>query len=190
MPLELHATYLTDVCVYNLNRHHDDRGYFEELFRASVQIGGGTELGFVQANHSRSVQNVIRGLHFQPGMAKLLSVIRGSVQVVELDVRPNSTTFGQWCSIELTDATAQVLWIPDGFANGMCILSDQADVLYHCTSEYDPTAEHGIFPLDDELAIPWRAAKPILSMRDRTAPSWSAVHAALKAADRTSSRSV
>lgn len=180
MSVSIESTLLNDVLVLQLQRFHDSRGYFEELGRANAFA----ELGipqFVQANHSRSRKGVLRGLHAQPDMGKLLFVIHGTVQFVELDIRPTSATFGQQVSITVSDSEPHCIWAPPGFANGFCILSESADVVYQCTGTYNATQEIGIHPLDADLSIPWEIEEPILSARDRESPSWQQVSLMLKA---------
>ena len=115
--------------------HGDQRGFFLETYRRNVL----TELGildeFVQDNHSRSRRGVVRGMHFQPGMAKLVRCARGSIYDVLVDLRRGSPTFGHWEGFELTDANHHHLYCPDGFAHGFCVLSEVADVVYK-TSAY------------------------------------------------------
>ena len=153
-------------------RFADDRGYFEETFRADEFAAHGITDAFVQDNHSRSTKGVIRGLHFQhtPPMGKLLRVVRGEIQLVELDIRTDSPTYGQFVEIEVSDANGRVVWIPHGFANGFCVISDVADVSYKCTAVYNPAGEGSVNPFDPTLAIPWKSTNPILSDKDRNAP--------------------
>jgi len=129
---------------------------------------------FVQDNHSRSFPNVLRGLHYQPGQGKLVSVIRGRIWDVAVDIRPDSETLGQHYSVELSDENGRMLWIPSGFAHGFCVLGDQpADVLYKVTSVYNPVGEGGIAYDDPELGIKWPIENPIISARDKAQQSFA-----------------
>ena len=166
---------LNGVLLIENDRYRDERGYFEELFHADRLRELGIHASFVQDNHSRSTVGVVRGMHFQhtEPQGKLLTVMQGAIQLVELDIRAGSATFGQHVSITLSDERPQLVWIPPGFANGFCCVSDVADVLYKCTSFYNASGEGSIDPLDPDLGITWDTSAPILSTKDRTAPSWT-----------------
>jgi dTDP-4-dehydrorhamnose 3,5-epimerase len=126
---------------------------------------------WVQDNHSRSARGVLRGMHFQAGQAKLVRCARGAVYDVALDIRRGSPTFGQWEAVMLDDRTLRMLYLPAGFAHGFCVTSDVADVVYKCSSYYDPGLEGGISALDPALAIGWPEGPLTLSARDRAAPT-------------------
>jgi dTDP-4-dehydrorhamnose 3,5-epimerase len=149
----------------------DERGFFLETYRRSVFAELGIDDDFIQQNHSRSRQAIVRGMHFQPGMAKLVRCARGSIFDVLVDVRRGSPTFGRWEGFELNDSTHRQLYCPDGFAHGFCVLSDVADVVYACSSYYDPELEGGFAFDDPDVAIAWPEHLELLaSERDRTAP--------------------
>jgi dTDP-4-dehydrorhamnose 3,5-epimerase len=148
----------------------DERGFFLETFRARGYAQEGIHIDFVQDNHSRSVRGTLRGLHFQPGQAKLVRAARGSIWDVAVDIRSGSPSFGEWEAFELDDVDHHQLLVPDGFAHGFCVLSEVADVCYKVTTYYDPTLERGIAWDDPDLAIPWPVESPILSERDRRNP--------------------
>lgn len=171
MSVVIESTLLNDVLVLQVQRHHDSRGFFEELGREGELAKMGIP-PFLQTNHSRSTRNVVRGLHAQPNMGKLLFVLTGTIQLVELDIRPSSPMFGKHASIILSDADAHGVWIPPGHANGFCTISDSADVLYQCTTNYDNEMQVRIHPLDSVLAITWMTNAPVISEQDATAPSW------------------
>lgn len=153
----------------------DDRGFFLETYRADAYAAAGIGDTFVQGNHSRSVAGTIRGLHFQlvPGQPKLVRVARGAAYDVVVDIRPDSPTFGQWEAFELDDLRHRQVYVPIGFAHGFCALSPVVDFVYMVASYYDPTNERGIAWDDPELGIPWPAATPIVSERDRRQPTLS-----------------
>jgi dTDP-4-dehydrorhamnose 3,5-epimerase len=150
--------------------HGDQRGFFVETFRANevAQMGIGVE--FVQENHSRSGEGVLRGLHMQRGQAKLVRCARGAIFDVAVDLRPDSPTYKRWEGYELDDVTNRQLFIPDGFGHGFCVLSEEADVIYRVSTYYDPDLETGIAWDDPEVAVHWPIADPILSERDGSAP--------------------
>lgn len=147
----------------------DDRGFFLEPYNAERYKTAGIGVDFVQDNHSFSTQGVLRGLHFQssPGQAKLLRCGRGSIWDVAVDIRPKSSTFGRWWGIELDSRSHRQLFIPVGFAHGFCVLSEEAEVLYKCSSVYDPKTETGIAWDDPEIAVAWPESHPVVSARDQ-----------------------
>lgn len=151
--------------------HGDDRGFFVETYRHSHLAEMGFELEWVQDNHSRSVQGVVRGMHFQPGMAKLVRCARGAIWDVIVDLRLGSPTFGSWEAHELSDRNHHQFYCPDGFAHGFCVLSEVADVVYKTSSYYDPAAEAGFAYDDPDVAIQWPAELNLrASTRDSQAP--------------------
>jgi len=152
--------------------HGDARGFFLETYRRSVLAELGIEDEFVQDNHSRSRAGVVRGMHFQPGMAKLLRCARGAIYDVLVDLRRGSPTFGQWEGFELNDERHHQLYCPDGFAHGFCVLSEVADVVYMTSAYYDPSLESGFAYNDPAVGIEWpQGVELIASARDAAAPS-------------------
>lgn len=153
--------------------HRDSRGFFQETFREDALAELGLTERWVQDNHSRSTQGVLRGMHFQlgPGQAKLVRCARGAILDVVVDIRPNSPTFRRWESHVLDDERHLQLFVPVGFAHGFCVLSETADVIYKCSSYYDPGLERAIAPDDPELGIEWPDLDLVVSERDRAAPS-------------------
>jgi dTDP-4-dehydrorhamnose 3,5-epimerase len=151
--------------------HGDARGFFLETYRRSEFAELGIEDEFVQDNHSRSALGIVRGMHFQPGMAKLVRCARGQIYDVLVDVRHGSPTFGQWEGFELDDSSNRLLYCPDGFAHGFCVTSELADVIYACTTYYDPQTEGGFAFDDPDVAIEWPAGVELVaSERDLSAP--------------------
>jgi|SRR5215203_3704041 len=150
--------------------HGDARGFVQETYRKNVLAEMGIHDDFVQDNHSRSRQGILRGMHFQPGMAKLIRCARGAVLDVVVDLRRGSPAFGRWEGFELTDQNGQQVYCPDGFAHGFCVLSEQADVVYKCSTYYDPAAESGFRYDDPEVSIEWPALELETSARDAGAP--------------------
>lgn len=163
-------TSLPGVLLFEPKRFGDDRGFFVETFRERRYRDAGVRDRFVQDNLSHSTRNVLRGLHFQKGQAKLVTVVRGEVFDVAVDIRPDSDHFGRWFGTCLSAANHRQLFIPSGFAHGFCVLSDKADVWYKTTREYRPEDEGGIVWDDPAIGIKWPAANPVLSERDRANP--------------------
>lgn len=165
--------------------HGDARGFFLESFRADVLAQAGVELAFVQDNHSRSRYGIVRGMHFQPGQAKLVRCVRGAIFDVLVDIRPGSATFGQWEGHRLDDEDHAQLLVPDGFAHGFCVLTDVADVSYKVSTYYDASTEGGFRFDDPAVGIEWPIAPDqlIASARDTSAPTLADIRPSLSAAD-------
>lgn len=164
-------TALPEVLIIEPKVFGDARGFFFESYneRAFAQATGLT-LNFVQDNHSRSAQGVLRGLHYQirQPQGKLLRVVRGSVFDVAVDVRKSSPTFGRWVGVELSEENHRQLWVPPGFAHGFLVTSASADVLYKTTDYYAPEHERCIAWNDPAIGISWPlAGAPQLSAKDR-----------------------
>jgi dTDP-4-dehydrorhamnose 3,5-epimerase len=148
----------------------DQRGFFLETYRERDFLALGMER-FVQDNHSRSQRGIIRGMHFQPGMSKLIRCVRGAILDVLVDIRAESATFGEWEAFELSDDNFLQLYCPDGFAHGFCVVSEVADVVYRCSDYYDPDREGGFSYRDPEVGIRWPTEQPLsVSARDAGAP--------------------
>lgn len=152
----------------------DERGKFYEGYRKPFYAMLGIDCTFVQDNFSFSKKNTIRGMHFQsiPGQAKLVSVILGKILDVVVDIRPDSPTFGKSEQVILDDSLHQQLFIPVGFAHGFAVLSDTAIVTYKVSSLYDPKFEKSFRYDDPDINIHWPIKQPIVSERDRSAPSF------------------
>jgi len=153
--------------------HGDHRGFFAETYREETLRAAGVDVAFVQDNHSRSRRGTLRGMHFQlsPGQAKLVRCARGAIVDVIVDLRRGQPTYGQWEAFELDDENMRQLYVPVGFAHGFCVVSDVADVVYKCSSYYDPATEAGIAYDDPDVGIRWPTGlEPIVSERDATAP--------------------
>jgi dTDP-4-dehydrorhamnose 3,5-epimerase len=150
--------------------HGDARGFFIETARANTLAELGITDEFVQENHSRSAHGVLRGMHFQPGMAKLVRCARGRVFDVVVDIRPDSPAFGRWEGFELSDENHHQLYCPDGFAHGFCVLSEVADLVYRCSAYYDAAREGGFRFDDPDVGIEWPDVRVVTSERDANAP--------------------
>lgn len=164
-------TRIPDVLIIEPKVFGDARGFFFESFnQKAFNEATGLDLSFVQDNHSRSTQGVLRGLHYQlqQPQGKLVRVVRGAVFDVAVDIRRGSPTFGQWVGIELSEDNQRQLWIPPGLAHGFLVLSESADFLYKTTDYYAPQHEHCIAWNDPDIGIEWPAtAAPQLSAKDQ-----------------------
>ena len=152
--------------------HKDERGFFLECFQKERYAKIGITEEFVQDNHSRSVKNVLRGLHFtrKKPQSQIVTVMRGKIFDVVVDIRVNSPTFGKWFGIELSDGGQRQIYMPHGFAHGFCVLSDWADLHYKVSQKYDPTDEGGLNWNDPEIKIKWPLKKIVMSNRDKGHP--------------------
>jgi dTDP-4-dehydrorhamnose 3,5-epimerase len=156
------------------NVHGDARGFFLESYREGELHELGIDEPFVQDNHSRSRQGIVRGMHYQPGQAKLVRCARGAILDVIVDIRRGSPQFGHSRGFRLDDVEHHQLYVPDGFAHGFCVLSDLADVAYKTSAYYDPEREGGFAFDDPEVAIEWPSELELIaSQRDRSAPRLS-----------------
>lgn len=167
--MQVFDTAIPDVKLIEPKVFGDDRGFFLESFQAERYAQqAGITLPFVQDNHSRSGQNVLRGLHFQRSkpQGKLVRVVRGEVLDVAVDIRRGSPTFGNVVAEILSEDNKRQLWIPPGLAHGFVVLSETADFEYKCTDYYDPSDEGSLIWNDPDLNIDWRVTDPILSAKD------------------------
>lgn len=151
----------------------DDRGWFMETFNAARFREHGLPEEFVQDNHSFSTRGVVRGLHYQleQPQGKVVRCTRGKILDVAVDIRRNSPHFGKWTAAELTAENHHMLWVPPGFAHGFSVLSDDAEVLYKCTTLWHPASDRSLLWNDPELAIDWRVETPSISPKDAAAPT-------------------
>ena len=153
----------------------DDRGFFFESFnQAKFEAAIGRHVTFVQDNHSRSVKNVLRGLHYQiqQPQGKLVRVVQGEVFDVAVDIRQSSPTFGQWVGEMLSAENKRQMWVPEGFAHGFVVLSDTAECLYKTTDIYAPEHERCIAWNDPTIVIQWPIdGEPVLSIKDQQGKS-------------------
>ena len=161
---------IPDVVLFEPKVFGDDRGFFFESFNNRIfEEATGLKRNFVQDNHSRSVRNVLRGLHYQirQPQGKLVRVIAGEVFDVSVDIRKSSPTFGKWVGETLSAKNKHILWIPEGFAHGFLVLSDVAEFIYKTTDHWAPEHERTIIWNDPTLAINWKNdVEPALSGKD------------------------
>jgi dTDP-4-dehydrorhamnose 3,5-epimerase len=167
---------LPEVLLLNFAVHGDHRGWFQEIWNPSRMVLPDVTQPFVQDNLAYSKQGVLRGLHFQEpfAQAKLVTVITGTIFDVAVDVRPQSPTFGQWVGTTLQADAGVALYIPHGFAHGYQVLSEAAHVFYKCSDVHHPEAERSIVWNDPEIGIDWPLPNPVLSDKDRAAPTFAA----------------
>jgi dTDP-4-dehydrorhamnose 3,5-epimerase len=172
MQLKIESRHLGgDVVVVAPEVFEDDRGFFTEIFRADQFKDLGLPHEFLQDNHSRSMKNVVRGLHFQwePPMGKLMRVTFGSAFLVAVDIRKGSPNLGKWFGMELDAKSKKQIWAPAGFARGFCVLSDFAEIQYKCTGIYNNKGESGVLWNDPAIGVQWPVQQPILSGKDERA---------------------
>ncbi len=179
--MKLVDTQIPDVKIIEPAVFGDARGYFMETWNQqsfSEYKAQGLDVQFIQDNHSRSPQGILRGLHYQikHPQGKLVRVVTGKVFDVAVDIRKNSATFGHWVGAELSDENHRMLWVPPGFAHGFYVMSEQADFLYKCTDVYAPEHERCISWDDSAIGIEWPLVdgqKPTLSGKDQQGLSLS-----------------
>ncbi len=171
MPYTVTSTAIPDVLILEPKVFGDSRGFFFESFNAQdFAKATGLNVEFVQDNHSRSSQGVLRGLHYQlqQPQGKLVRVVRGAVFDVAVDIRKSSPTFGQWVGCELTEDNHRQMWVPPGFAHGFVVISASADFLYKTTDYYAPAHERCIAWNDPAIGIRWpQGIAPQLSPKDQ-----------------------
>jgi dTDP-4-dehydrorhamnose 3,5-epimerase len=175
--MKVTQTTIPEVVVIEPNVFGDERGFFFESFNAKTFSElTGVNADFVQDNHSRSAKNVLRGLHYQikQSQGKLVRVTAGEVFDVAVDLRKSSPTFGQWVGEYLSAQNKKQLWVPEGFAHGFVVLSDNAEFLYKTTDYYAPEFERCICWDDPDLDIGWpEGINPLLSVKDAKGAGFS-----------------
>ena len=175
MPFEFEKQKIEDVILVKPKVFGDNRGFFMETYKKSDFFANGITVEFNQDNHSRSRKGVLRGLHYQEapfGQAKLVRCARGRIYVVAVDIRKGSKTFGQYVKVELTEDNKHMLFIPEGFAHGFVVLSDEAELIYKASGEYAPQAYRGVLWCDKDINIDWEIDfEPILSEKDMKQPT-------------------
>ena len=173
--LKVKKTPLEGFLIVELQTFKDDRGFFLETFQEKSYKKVGIMDRFVQDNQSRSSKGVLRGMHFQVKrpQAQIVTVIRGCIFDVGVDLRQNSSTFGQWYGVELNDDEQRQVYMAPGIAHGFCVLSDLADLHYKVSRFYDPDDECGMVWNDLEVNIEWPSVTPLIHQRDATYQSLS-----------------
>lgn len=171
-------TKIPDVKIIEPTVFGDERGFFMETWQQKQfeELVVGKPTSFVQDNHSKSKQGILRGLHYQTEntQGKLVRVITGEVFDVAVDIRKDSATFGQWVGVYLSAQNQRQLWVPEGFAHGFYVTSEEAEFVYKCTDYYNPNAEHSILWNDPDIGIEWPLIadkEPSLSAKDEVGES-------------------
>lgn len=157
----------------------DNRGFFMESYKKSEFIANGIDCEFIQDNHSKSTKNVLRGLHYQAqpkAQTKLIRCAKGKIFDFAVDLRPKSKTFGKWVKAELTEDNKHMLFIPENFAHGFVVISDEAEILYKTNTEYSPEHDRGVLWCDKDINIDWGIDNPILSDKDKIQPKLSEIN--------------
>ena len=173
--IKVKKTSLEGFLIVELETFKDDRGFFLETFQEKNYKEVGITDKFVQDNQSRSSKGVLRGMHFQVKrpQAQIVTVMRGSIFDVGVDLRQGSSTFGQWYGVELSDVGQRQVYMAPGIAHGFCVLSDLADLHYKVSRFYDPDDECGMVWNDSEVSIDWPLMTPLIHQRDATYQSLS-----------------
>jgi dTDP-4-dehydrorhamnose 3,5-epimerase len=175
MQIKKESTHLGEIVIVTPEVFEDERGFFMETYRADQFKALELPTDFVQDNHSRSKQGVLRGLHFQyePPMGKLMRVTYGRAFMVAVDLRKASPTLGKWWGTELSAENKKWMWAPPSFARGFCVLSDWADVQYKTTGTYNGQTDISIRFDDPDIGIRWPIPHPQISERDKRAITFS-----------------
>ena len=173
--IKVKSTSLEGFLIVEPNCYKDDRGFFLETYQEDIYKAVGITDKFVQDNQSRSIKGVIRGMHFQVNrpQAQIVTIMRGLVFDVGVDLRQNSPTFGRWHGVELSDVGQRQVYMAPGIAHGFCVLSDLADLHYKVSRFYDPDDECGMVWNDSEVNIDWPLITPLIHQRDATYQSLS-----------------
>jgi len=170
--MRVDETGISGLLVIEPQHFRDERGFFLESYQEPRYRAAGIVDTFVQDNHSRSIKGMLRGLHFQVKrpQAQLVTVMRGRIFDVAVDLRRGSVTFGHWFGAELSDEGPRQFYMAPGFAHGFCVLSEFADLHYKVSRTYDHADEGGLLWNDPEIGIRWPIDNPALSKRDRSYP--------------------
>ena len=174
MPFEFERLKIEDLILVKPKIFGDNRGFFAECYKKSDFVLNGINVDFVQDNHSKSSKGVLRGLHYQQSpyaQAKLVKCIKGQIYDVAVDIRTDSKSFGKYVKVELSEENKYMLYIPEGFAHGFVVLSDEAELIYKTSAEYAPEYDCGIRWDDKDLNIDWGIDfEPVLSEKDKNLP--------------------
>lgn len=173
--MKIKETGLEGLLLIEPRRFADERGFFLEIYQRERYLAAGLTADLIQDNHSRSKKGVLRGLHFQVKrpQAQIVTVIRGRIFDVAVDLRPKSRTFGKWFGAELSDDGPMQLYMAAGFAHGFCVLSDVVDLHYRVSRYYDHADEGGLLWSDPDVGIRWPIAPKSISARDAAYPKLS-----------------
>lgn len=169
MPFTFKKLEIPEIVLIEPKVFGDERGFFMENYKYSEFADFGIDVKFIQDNHSKSIKNVLRGLHFQKlpkAQAKLVRCTRGEIFDVAVDIRKGSPTFGKWVGETLSEKNKKMLYVPIGFAHAFCVLSDEAEINYKSSDEYSPKNERAIAWNDPTINIEWPIENPIVSEKD------------------------
>jgi len=172
MPFNFIPLEIKDVILVEPQMFEDPRGFFLEAFKLSEFETAGLNFAIAQSNHSKSTQKVLRGLHYQirpKSQTKLIRCVSGKIFDVAVDIRKGSPTYGAWTGEYLCEENRRLLYIPEGFAHGFCVMSESAEIIYYCSEEYSPEHDRTILWNDPVIGIVWPIDDPILSEKDRNA---------------------
>lgn len=174
MPFEFEKLEIDGVVLVKPKCFGDNRGFFMESYKKSEFKANGIDLEFVQDNHSKSTKGVLRGLHYQAlpkTQAKLIRCSKGKINDVVVDLRKDSKTFGKYVKVELSEENKHMLFIPEGFAHGFVVLSEEAELLYKTNTEFSPEHDRGLLWNDETVNVDWALDfEPILSDKDKVQP--------------------
>jgi len=176
VPFEFEKLEIDGVILVKPRVFGDNRGFFMESYKKSEFFENGIDIEFIQDNHSKSTKGVLRGLHYQASpkaQAKLIRCSKGKIYDVVVDLRKDSKSFGKWLRVELSEENNQMLFIPEGFAHGFVVLSDEAELLYKTNTEFSPELDRGVLWCDEDINVDWgldEKIEPILSEKDKTQP--------------------
>ncbi len=180
MPFEFEKQKIEDIILVKPKVYKDNRGFFLESYKKSEFCLNGINADFCQDNYSKSFYRVLRGLHYQIKpyeQAKLVRCTKGKILDVALDIRIDSKTYGKYAKVELSSENQFMLYIPEGFAHGFVVLSDEAEISYKTSYEYMPKYEKGILWCDEDLNIDWGIDfEPILSAKDKNQPKFAEIN--------------
>ena len=169
MPFNFKKLIIPEVILVEPQVFPDERGFFIETFKESIFKENGINTKFVQDNHSHSIKGTLRGLHYQKNpnaQAKLVTALKGEIFDVAVDIRKGSPTYGKWVGEILSEKNHKLLYVPQGFAHGFCVLSEEADVTYKANNEYSPETDRGLLWNDPKVGVKWPIEKPITSNKD------------------------
>jgi len=173
MPFQFNRLEIPEVILIEPQAFEDHRGFFMETYKHSEFQANGITDQFVQDNYSYSIYSVLRGLHYQKlpkAQGKLVTVVKGTIFDVAVDIRKDSPTYGKWVGKVLSSKNRLMLYVPIGFAHGFCVLSDEAEVVYKVTKEYTPELDRGVIWNDTGIGIHWPLENPIISKKDGSLP--------------------
>jgi len=175
MPFEFVKLEIDGVILVKPKVFGDSRGFFMESYKKSEFVQNGIDVEFIQDNHSCSTKGVLRGLHYQAkpkAQAKLVRCSKGKIYDVAVDLRKNSQTFGKHLRVELSEENRHMLFIPEGFAHGFVVISDEAELLYKTNTEFAPELDRGVLWCDEDINVDWDLGdiEPILSEKDKVQP--------------------